>query len=99
MNPKTVWTISAPFDQSDCDIINNIASSPGVEFEIIDPSVTGIDSGWCDSATGARLVTKNMQINLTVSDEKYNTLIRLKFGDRAYIKEVLLMSGPCVLGM
>lgn len=98
MIPRTVWHISGPFSASDVDIINNIYNSDGtVNTEIIDPSVVGVDSGWCDGATGARLVTNSMSICFTVEDEKLSTLIRLKFGDRAYIKEVLLSLGTCTL--
>lgn len=97
MKPKYIWNIRAPIKFSDVDIINNIANDPEVECEIIDPTVTGNDSGWCDAYTGHRLVTNTMSIDLTFYDEKYNTLIRLKFGDRAYLKEMILESGPCVL--
>lgn len=98
MKPKYTWNIKAPLQFSDIDIINKIANDPEVEYEIIDPTVTGIDSGWCDATTGHRLVTNTMSIDLTFTDEKYSTLIRLKFGDRAYLKSMLLEAGPCVLG-
>ena len=99
MITKTVWVILPPFDRSDVDIINNLYNNEGVvDAEIIEPTVVGIDSGWCDGTTGHRLVTDAMKIQLTVTDEKLSTLIRLKFGDRAYIKEVLLDSRMCVLG-
>ena len=100
MKPTTVWVILPPFSSSDIDIINNIYNSEGVvDTEIIDPTVVGVDSGWCDASTGHRLVTATMKIQFTIDDEKLGTLIRLKFGDRAYIKEVLLDSRPCVLGI
>jgi hypothetical protein len=98
MKPTYTWNIRAPIRFTDIDIINNIANDPEVEYEIIDPTVTGIDSGWCDASTGHRLVTSTMSIDLTFTDEKYSTLIRLKFGDRAYLKSISLEAGPCVLG-
>jgi hypothetical protein len=97
MTPKYVWAISAPFDQSACEILNNIGNNPDVDFEIIDPMVTGNDSGWCDSATGARFVTRSMTVKLMFSDEKYSTLLRLKFGDRAYLESMFLDKTPCSL--
>jgi hypothetical protein len=88
MKSNTVWVILPPFSESDVDIINNLCNSKGVVgMEIIDPTVVGIDSGWCDASTGHRLVTATMKFQLTIDDGKLSTLIRLKFGDRAYIKE------------
>ena len=97
MNPKYVWAIAAPFDQSDCDIINNIANNHDVAFEITEPTVVGNDSGWCDMETGARLVTRSMTVKLMFSDEKYSTLIRLKFGDRAHLESMILAEYTCSL--
>jgi hypothetical protein len=97
MNPKYVWAIAAPFDQSDCDIINNIASDPDVAFEIVEPGVVGNDSGWCDMETGARFVTRSMTVKLMFSDEKYSTLIRLKFGNRAHLESMILAEYTCSL--
>lgn len=94
---QTVWIISAPFSASDVESINIIANSSDTVTEIIDPTVIGIDSGWCDAATGHRLVTDTMKIQFTISNEQLNTLIRLKFGERAYVKETLFDSGMCVL--
>ena len=97
MNPKYVWAIAAPFDQSDCDIINNIANNHDVAFEITEPTVVGNDSGWCDMETGYRLVTRSMTVKLMFSDEKYSTLIRLKFGDRAHLESMILAENTCSL--
>ena len=97
MNPKYVWAIAAPFDQSDCDIINNIASDPEVAFEIVEPTVVGNDSGWCDMVTDVRFVTRSMIVKLMFSDEKYSTLIRLKFGDRAHLESMILAENTCSL--
>ena len=95
MHPKYVWAIEAPFNQSDCDILNNIASDPNVAFEIVEPGVVGNDSGWCDMETGARFVTRSMTVKLVFSDEKYSTLIRLKFGDRAHLESMILDKNTC----
>jgi hypothetical protein len=97
MNPKYVWAIAAPFDQSDCDIINNIASDPEVAFEIVEPTVVGNDSGWCDMVTDVRFVTRSMIVKLMFSDEKYSTLIRLKFGNRAHLESMILAENTCSL--
>jgi len=97
MNPKYVWAIAAPFSQSDCNILNNIASDPEVAFEIIEPTVVGNDSGWCDMVTGVRFVTRSMIVKLMFSDEKYSTLIRLKFGDRAHLESMILPEYTCSL--
>ena len=101
VNPKYVWAIAAPFSQSDCDIINNIANDPNVAFEIVEPTVVGNDSGWCDMVTGAsynaRLVTRSMTVKLMFSDEKYSTLLRLKFGDRAHLESIILAEYTCSL--
>jgi hypothetical protein len=97
MTPKYVWTISAPFDQSACEILNNIGNNPDVDFEIIDPMVTGNDSGWCDMVNGHRFVTRSMIVKLMFSDEKYSTLIRLKFGDRAHLESMTLDSRSCTI--
>jgi hypothetical protein len=97
MNPKYVWAISAPFSQSDCNILNNIASDPNVAFEIIEPTVVGNDSGWCDIETGYRLVTRSMTVKLMFSDEKYSTLLRLKFGNRAHLESMILAENTCSL--
>jgi len=97
MNPKYVWAIAAPFDQSDCDIINNIASDPEVAFEIVEPTTVGNDSGWCDMVTDVRFVTRSMIVKLMFSDEKYSTLIRLKFGNRAHLESMILAENTCSL--
>jgi len=97
MNPMYVWAIAAPFDQSDCDIINNIASDPEVAFEIVEPTVVGNDSGWCDMVTDVRFVTRSMIVKLMFSDEKYSTLIRLKFGNRAHLESMILAENTCSL--
>jgi hypothetical protein len=97
MHPKYLWTIFAPFSQSDCDILNNIASDPNVAFEIVEPTVVGNDSGWCDMVTGVRFVTRSMIVKLMFSDEKYSTLIRLKFGDRAHLESMILSEYTCSL--
>ena len=97
MHPKYVWAISAPFSQSDCDILNNIASDPNVAFEIVEPTVVGNDSGWCDMVTGVRFVTRSMIVKLMFSDEKHSTLIRLKFGDRAHLESMILSEYTCSL--
>jgi hypothetical protein len=97
MHPKYVWTIFAPFSQSDCDILNNIANDPNVAFEIVEPTVVGNDSGWCDMVTGVRFVTRSMIVKLMFSDEKYSTLIRLKFGNRAHLESMILADYTCSL--
>jgi hypothetical protein len=97
MNPKYVWAFTAPFLPGDVGVINSIASNDDVEFEIIDPTVTGVDSGWCDGATGHRLVTNTMTVKLIFSDEKYSTMIRLKFGDRARLESMILAENTCSL--
>ena len=75
------WVIFAPFGQSECDMINTMADDSFVSVNL-DPD------GWIDGTTGYKLITDCHKISLMFSDEKYNTAILLKFGDRARLESV-----------
>lgn len=67
---------------SDIDFINNSS----MEIEIHNPDVTGNDSGWCDMATGCRIITHRDRAIFRNVSEPDLTMLTLKFGDR--IKEL-----------
>lgn len=64
----------------DVDFLN----STTIQFDLVNPYIDPDkhDSGWCDAATGARLVTDTDRVVFRdVSDEEL-TLLTLKFQDR-----------------
>ena len=63
---------------SDIDFINNSS----IDIEIHNPDVTGNDSGWCDMATGARLVMNNDRAIFRNVSESDLLMLKLKFDDR-----------------
>lgn len=75
-----VWSIDGVYD-GDVDWYNN--SNLQVTVDYVD---TRVDSGWCDSATGAQIVTSSSKIEVTTFNEQEEVWLLLKFGDRALLK-------------
>lgn len=67
---------SLTFD--DVDFLNDTS----YDYDIFNPTVMENDSGWCDMATGARMITKfDRVIFRNVSPQQF-TLLKLKYEHR-----------------
>jgi len=65
----------SPFE--DCDFLNSCK----IPFDFMDTSGL-VDTGWCDYATNARILSVNDRILFTTESEEQATVLVLKFGDR-----------------
>ena len=72
------YILRYPLTSDDVDFINNSS----IDIEIYNPTITENDSGWCDAATGQRLVTDgDRAIFRNVSDPDL-LMLKLKYADR-----------------
>lgn len=62
----------------DIDFINNSS----MDIILHNPEVTDNDSGWCDMATGQRLVTPNDRAVFRNVGKNDLLVLKLKYGDR-----------------
>ena len=76
------YILRYPLTSDDVDFINNSS----MDIEIHNPTITGNDSGWCDAATGQRLVTHGDRAIFHNVSEPDLLMLKLKYGDR--IKEL-----------
>lgn len=76
------YVLRHPITSDDVDFINNSS----IDIEIHNPNFTGNDSGWCDAATGHRIITiTDRAIFRNVSGPDL-LMLKLKYGNR--IKEL-----------
>lgn len=74
------YVLQHPLTTDDVDFLNETT----LDFEIFNPHVeySENDSGWCDMATGARIISNSERVAfLSVSDEDL-LLLTLKYHDR-----------------
>ena len=75
------YVLQYPLTSDDVDFLN----ATSIQFEVFNPhglKPEGYDSGWCDMATGARMIGENDRVAfLSVSDEDL-LLLTLKYHDR-----------------
>jgi len=76
------YILRHPLTADDVDFINNSS----MEIEIRNPNVTGNDSGWCDAATGNRLVMHGDRAVFRNVSSPDLLMLKLKYGNR--IKEL-----------
>jgi len=72
------YILRYPLTSNDIDFINNSS----IDIEIYNPTVTGNDSGWCDAATGQRLVMHGDRAIFRDVSESDLLMLKLKFEDR-----------------
>jgi hypothetical protein len=72
------YILRYPLTSGDVDFINNSS----IDIEIYNPSVTGNDSGWCDAATGQRLVMGGDRAIFRNVGESDLLMLKLKYADR-----------------
>lgn len=72
------YILRYPLTSDDIDFINNSS----MEIEIHNPDVTDNDSGWCDMATGQRLVMHNDRAVFHNVSSPDLLMLKLKYGDR-----------------
>ena len=76
-------------EDADCDFLN----STSIKYDIVDSQKTTLtklatdvdemfDSGWCDMATGARIVSERDRVVFRNVSAQDHTLLLLKFGTR-----------------
>lgn len=76
------YVLRYPLTSSDVDFINNSS----MDIEIHNPDVTGNDSGWCDAATGCRMVMHGDRAIFRNVSEPDLLMLKLKYDNR--IKEL-----------
>jgi hypothetical protein len=69
--------------ESDVDFLNNTT----IEWELFDshglkPETNVFDSGWCDMASGARIISERDRVRFNNVSPEELTLLMLKFGNR-----------------
>jgi hypothetical protein len=72
----TFYKLNRALKNTDIDFINE----SDVPFEIDDNELLGTtDSGWCDGASGQRIVTPSMRVVFDLSDPTHKTLVHTKY--------------------
>ena len=78
------YVLRRSLTESDVDFLNITT----IEFELFDShglkteTQAGVDSGWCDWSTGARIINDKDRVRFNNVSPKELTLLLLKFGDR-----------------
>lgn len=72
------YILRYPLTSGDVDFINNSS----MDIELYNPDITGNDSGWCDMATGYRLVMHSDRAVFHNVGEPDLLMLKLKYGDR-----------------
>jgi len=72
------YILRYPLTEGDVDFINNSS----MEIELHNPYVVGNDSGWCDAATGCRLITHGDRAIFRNVGEHDLLMLKLKYDNR-----------------
>jgi hypothetical protein len=72
------YILRYPLTADDVDFINRSS----MDIEIYNPEIVGNDSGWCDAATGQRLVTHGDRAVFRNVSEPDLLMLKLKYDDR-----------------
>lgn len=69
------YILRYPINSEDVDFLNETS----YEYDIFNPTVVGNDSGWCDIATGGRIVTASDRVIFRNVSPQQLTLLKLKY--------------------
>jgi hypothetical protein len=74
------YVLQFPLDNNDIDFLN----STTINFEIFDPLIefNENDSGWCDMATGARIISDTHRVVFKDVSPEQLTFLTLKYYNR-----------------
>lgn len=72
------YILRYPLTADDVEFINRSS----MDIEIYNPEIVGNDSGWCDGATGQRLVTHGDRAVFHNVSEPDLPMLKLKYDDR-----------------
>jgi hypothetical protein len=74
------YVLQYPLDNEDIKFLN----ATTIDFEIFDPveEINGNDSGWCDAATGARIISDTHRVAFKNVSPEQLTFLTLKYFNR-----------------
>lgn len=73
------YILTSELTSDDIDFLNITT----IEFELHNPTISNlVDSGWCDYATGARIVTKEDRAIFKEPSEQQLTFLQMKYGEQ-----------------